>query len=54
MYEVPSADAENGTVMQVVEAGYVIHDRLLRPAKVGIAKVAPRPNELEDEINRTE
>ena len=54
MYEVPSADAENGTVMQVVEAGYVIYDRLLRPAKVGIAKVAPRPNELEDEIKRTE
>ena len=54
MYEVPSADAENGTVMQVVEAGYVIHDRLLRPAKVGIAKVAPGPNELEDEIKRTE
>ena len=54
MYEVPSADAENGTVMQVVEAGYVIHDRLLRPAKVGIAKVAPRSNELEDEIKRTE
>ena len=54
MYEVPSVDAENGTVMQVVEAGYVIHDRLLRPAKVGIAKVAPRSNELEDEIKRTE
>ena len=54
MYEVPSADAENGTVMQVVEAGYVIHDRLLRPAKVGIAKVAPRSNELEGEIKRTE
>ena len=54
MYEVPSADAESGTVMQVVEAGYVIHDRLLRPAKVGIAKAAPCPNELEDEIKRTE
>lgn len=54
MYEIPSTDAENGTVMQVVEAGYVIHDRLLRPAKVGIAKVAPRPNELKDEIKRTD
>ena len=54
MYEVPSADAENGTIMQVVEAGYVIHDRLLRPAKVGIARQAPSPNEFEDEIKRTD
>jgi molecular chaperone GrpE len=41
MFEVPTADAETGTVMHIVEIGYVIHDRLLRPAKVGIAKVAP-------------
>jgi molecular chaperone GrpE len=40
MYEVPSEDVENGTIVQVVEVGYVIHDRLLRPAKVGIAKSA--------------
>lgn len=50
MYEIPSVDAENGTVLQVVEAGYVIHDRLLRPAKVGISKTGSNPNELGDEI----
>lgn len=27
-----------GTIIQVVEAGYTIHDRLLRPARVGVAK----------------
>jgi molecular chaperone GrpE len=38
MFEVESADAEPGTVVQVVQPGYRIHDRLLRPARVGIAK----------------
>ena len=38
MFEVESADAEPGTVVQVVQPGYRIHDRLLRPARVGVAK----------------
>ena len=54
MYEIPSVDAENGTVLQVVEAGYVIHDRLLRPAKVGISKAGSNPNEHGDEIVQTD
>ena len=41
LFEIPTNDAPNGTVMQVIENGYIIHDRLLRPAKVGIAKAAP-------------
>ncbi|MGE0743822.1 MAG: nucleotide exchange factor GrpE [Rhodospirillales bacterium] len=41
MFEVPTADAPPGTVMQVLEVGYMIHDRLLRPARVGIAKATP-------------
>lgn len=41
MFEVPTADAEPGTVVQVVQMGYVIHDRLLRAAKVGLAKALP-------------
>ena len=45
MFEVPTDDAEPGTVVQVVEVGYLIHDRLLRAAKVGIAKVPPESNE---------
>lgn len=40
MIEVPSADAEPGTVVQELQAGYMIKDRLLRPALVGIAKAA--------------
>lgn len=35
---VPSTTHEDGTVIQVIQAGYVIHDRLLRPALVAVAK----------------
>jgi molecular chaperone GrpE len=35
--QIDSPDAEAGTVVQVLQAGYVIHDRLLRPAMVGVA-----------------
>jgi molecular chaperone GrpE len=38
MFEVPGSGQPAGTVVQVLEAGYTIHDRLLRPALVGIAK----------------
>jgi molecular chaperone GrpE len=37
MVELPS-DAEPGTVIQEMQAGYMIKDRLLRPALVGVAK----------------
>ena len=38
IFEIPSADKEAGTILQVVEAGYLIQERLLRPARVGVAK----------------
>ncbi len=47
MFEVEAADAEPGTVVQVVQDGYLLHDRLLRPAMVGVAK-APAAEEAED------
>ena len=37
MMEVPS-DAAPGTIVQEMQAGYMIKDRLLRPALVGVAK----------------
>ncbi len=39
MVEIPS-DAEPGTIVQEMQAGYMIKDRLLRPALVGVAKKA--------------
>jgi molecular chaperone GrpE len=38
MIELPHAEAEPGTVIQEMQAGYMIKDRLLRPALVGVAK----------------
>jgi len=38
MLEVPSAEAEAGTIVQEMQPGYMIKDRLLRPALVGVAK----------------
>lgn len=53
LFEIPTNDAPNGTVMQVIETGYVIHDRLLRPAKVGIAKAAPAEAGPGDQVDTT-
>jgi len=41
MFEVADTDQPAGTVVQLLQAGYVIHDRLLRPALVGVAKPDP-------------
>jgi molecular chaperone GrpE len=38
MVEIPSEDAEPGTIVQEMQPGYMIKDRLLRPALVGVAK----------------
>ena len=38
MMEVPTDDAEPGTVVQEMQSGFLIKDRLLRPAMVGVAK----------------
>jgi molecular chaperone GrpE len=38
MLEVPTAEAEPGTVVQEMQSGWMIRDRLLRPAMVGVAR----------------
>ena len=38
MFEVPDPTRPEGTVLQVVQTGYAIGDRVLRPAMVGVAK----------------
>ena len=42
MYEVPEAAAPSGTVVQVMQTGYAIGDRVLRPALVAVAKGGPK------------
>jgi len=38
MVELPSEDAEPGTIVEEMQPGYMMKDRLLRPALVGVAK----------------
>lgn len=54
MFEIPGSGKPGGTVMQVMEDGYTIHDRLLRPARVGVAKddgsSAPPPHSVDQSV----
>ena len=42
MFEVPDAKVPSGFVVQVIQPGYMIADRVLRPALVGVSKGGPR------------
>jgi molecular chaperone GrpE len=42
LFEVPDETKPSGTVVQVVEPGYMIGDRVLRPAKVGVSRGGPK------------
>ena len=42
MFEVPNPEVPHQTVVQVVQAGYVIGDRVLRPAMVGVSTGGPK------------
>jgi molecular chaperone GrpE len=42
LFEQPDESVPAGTVVQVVEPGYVIGERVLRPAKVGISRGGPK------------
>jgi molecular chaperone GrpE len=50
MFEVPDTSVPTGTVMQVVQAGYVIGDRVLRPALVGVSKGGPKPQPAQPQM----
>ncbi|MCK0206806.1 nucleotide exchange factor GrpE [Starkeya koreensis] len=42
MFEVPNAELPSGTVVQVIQPGYKIGERVLRPALVGVSKGGPK------------
>lgn len=48
MYEVADASAPSGQVAQVIQAGYMIGDRILRPALVAVSKSGPKPTMSRD------
>src|SRR5712692_4988220 len=43
IFEAERPGAPAGTVIEVLQPGYVLHDRLLRPAMVGVAKGGAKP-----------
>ena len=54
MFEIPDSSVPAGTVVQVVQAGYMIGERVLRPALVGVskggAKSAPPSQDKTDDV----
>ena len=42
MFEVPNTELPSGTVVQVIQPGYKIGERVLRPALVGVSKGGPK------------
>lgn len=60
LFEIPDESVPHGTVLQVMQSGYAIQDRTLRPARVGISRGGPRagapagPDEGVIEFPRTE
>ena len=52
MFEVPAADVEAGKILQVMTEGFTMHERLLRPAQVGVSSGPPNPP-AEVEVEQT-
>ena len=51
MFEVPNSGEEDGTIVQVMQVGYTLKERLLRPAMVGVAKGGS--NEKKEHVDTT-
>lgn len=49
MFEIPNADVPQNTVLQVAQSGFVIGDRMLRPALVGVSKGGPKQSAAESQ-----
>lgn len=53
MFESPAPGTPAGTIVHVMEPGYIIHERLLRPARVGVAKgddSAPSGTKVDEQV----
>ena len=54
MFEAPVTGQPDGTIVEVVQVGFMIGDRLLRPAMVGVAKAARPPAEKDGDGEEVE
>ena len=50
MMEVENNELEEGIIVQEIQTGYMMHDRLLRPAMVGVSKKTKK--EIEEEVDQ--
>ena len=50
LFEAPGTGQPGGTVIQVIETGYTINERLLRPARVGVAAAEPTHTKVDTSI----
>ncbi|KRA47947.1 nucleotide exchange factor GrpE [Devosia sp. Root635] len=53
MFEVPDPSQPEGTVVQVVQAGFAIGERVLRPAMVGVAKGGPSHAPADEAVDKS-
>jgi len=53
MFEVPTDEAEPGHIVQVAQSGWMLHDRLLTPAMVGVAKAPADPAAETDDASKS-
>jgi molecular chaperone GrpE len=49
IFEAEREDQPAGTIVEVLQPGYVLHERLLRPAMVGVAKPPAKPADRSDD-----
>ena len=54
MFEVPTNNQPSGMVLEVVQHGYVLHDRLLRPAMVGVSKAGDAAGATNNDQSKTD
>lgn len=54
MFDVEAPTEKPGTIIRVLQKGYTLHDRLLRPSMVGVAKAPQTPSKAEETENKTE
>jgi len=50
MFEAETPGKDAGEIIQLLEAGYMLHDRLLRPARIGVAKAGTNEHKIDTEV----
>ncbi|CAO2187835.1 unnamed protein product [Urochloa humidicola] len=54
LFQIPDPSKPSGTVAAVVKVGYMLHDRVLRPAEVGVTEGGPVEEEPEEKPSKSE